>query len=131
MGKCPREGKGPHAAGRGPRATNKTVHAQSKWLIVEKNSAREEFVSRSQPRLRVNKIDPSASGLGTHVKRKRSAEAKVIRPRLAKVRLCRLWGERVRTYSANGQKVSGSSRMKRPAREERRSTHCVEMVCVN
>jgi len=90
MGKGPREGKGPHAAGRGPRATNKTIHAQSKWLIAEKNSAPEEFVSRSQPRFRVNKIGPSALELGTHVKRERSAEAKIVRTRLTKVRLCRL-----------------------------------------
>ena len=77
MGKGPSEGKSLQAAGRGPRAINKTVHAQSKWLIVEKNSAREELESRSQPRVRVNKISPSASGLGTNVKRERSAETKL------------------------------------------------------
>ena len=77
MGKGPSEGKSPHAADRGPRAINKTVHAQSKWLIVEQNSAREELVSRSQPRVRVNKISPSASGLGTNVKQERPAETKL------------------------------------------------------
>src|SRR5271157_663587 len=86
MGKGPSEERSPHETGRGPRATNKTVHAQSKWLIVEKNSARERFVSRSQPRVRVNKIGPRASGLRTHVKRERSAETKIVRARLAKVR---------------------------------------------
>ena len=89
-GKGPSEGNGPHAAGRGPRAINKTVHVQSKWLIVEKKSVREEFLSRSQSRVRVNKIGPSASGFGTHVKREGSAETKIDHARLAKVRLCRL-----------------------------------------
>ena len=40
-------------------------------------SAREELVSRSQPRVRVNKISPSASGLDTDVKRERFAEIKL------------------------------------------------------
>ena len=64
-GKGPSEGKDPHAAGRGSRAINKTVHAQSKWLIVENNS---EFPTRrarvqKSAKGRVNKISPSASGL--------------------------------------------------------------------
>ena len=116
---CPSVGKGSHAAGRDPCAINKSVHAQSKWLIVEKNSAREEFVSRSQPRVRVNKIGHSASKLGTHVKRKRSAETKKLFARDWQRFVFVACGEKGSAPKVRmAQTVFGSSRMKTASARE-------------
>jgi hypothetical protein len=61
-----REWKGPRLASRGIRVI-KTVSSQGKGALVVKQSAREALMAKRQLRVRVNKIGPRASGLGSHV----------------------------------------------------------------